>query len=78
MGNNFCHGPKEGDLLTEKSELVGTTHFLEWTREFSNQLAVEPGTQPTPQQVTLYYSQREYLLLLCANIHETLRSLKLV
>ena len=50
------------DLLSERSELVGTTRVPKWTAEFSNRLAVEPGAQPTQEQTTLYYSQREYLL----------------
>ena len=50
------------NLLSERSEFVGTTHFLEWTEEFSNKLAVESGAQHAPEQTALYYSQREYLL----------------
>ena len=50
------------NLLSERSEFVGTTHFLEWTEEFSKKLAVESGAQHTPEQTALYYSQREYLL----------------
>ena len=28
------------DLLSERSEFVGSTHFLKWTEEFSNKLAL--------------------------------------
>ena len=34
-------------LLTERTEIVGTTRFLEWTEAFVRSLAVLPGTQPT-------------------------------
>ena len=50
------------NLLSERSELVGTTRVLEWTRAFLNNLAVESGAQPTKKQATLYYSAREYLI----------------
>ena len=53
---------KDTDLLSERSELVGTTRVLKWTGDFSNRLAVEPGAQPTQEQATLYNRQREYLL----------------
>ena len=49
-------------LLTERSELVGTTRILQFTEEFSNKLAVEAGAQPAQEQSALYYRQREYLL----------------
>ena len=49
-------------LLTERSELVGTTRFLQFTEEFSNKLAVESGAQPAQEQSDLYHRQREYLL----------------
>ena len=50
------------DLLSERSEIVGTTRFLDWTEEYSNRLAVATGAEPTQDQVTLYSMQREYLL----------------
>lgn len=50
------------DLFSERSELVGTTRILEWTKEFSNDLAVASGTQPTEDQVARYYGEREYFL----------------
>ncbi|HEY2931073.1 MAG TPA: hypothetical protein VGK99_04950 [Acidobacteriota bacterium] len=49
-------------LLTERTDIVGTTHFLNWTDEFSNRLVVQPGTQPTIAQQNLYRSQRDYLV----------------
>lgn len=48
------------DLLTERSQIVGTTHILEWTEEFSNKLVVKNGEQATQPQLSLYRSQRDY------------------
>lgn len=47
-------------LLSARADLMGTTRILEWSEEFSHRLAVEPGTQPSPGQMTLYGRQREY------------------
>jgi hypothetical protein len=50
------------DLLTERTEVVGTTHFLKWTDEFAKELEVTPGQQPTQAQVSLYRRERNYLI----------------
>jgi hypothetical protein len=49
-------------LLTERTEIVGTTHILEWNGPFAGKLAVPPGSQPTPAQMNIYTTQREYLI----------------
>jgi hypothetical protein len=49
-------------LLTERTEIVGTTHFLKRTDEFSRELRVEPGQQPTQAQTDLYCRQRNFLI----------------
>ncbi|HEX7723320.1 MAG TPA: hypothetical protein VF397_14265 [Pyrinomonadaceae bacterium] len=49
-------------LLTERTDIVGTTQIASWTNEFSQQLAVGPGQQPTQAQVDLHGMRREYLL----------------
>ncbi len=52
-------------LLTEQSELVDTTHYLQPTEEFSNKLtklAVELETESTQEQINFIYKEREYLL----------------
>jgi hypothetical protein len=49
-------------LLTERTEIVGTTHVLSWTEEFLRSVAVQPGTQPTPAQQNLVARQRDYLI----------------
>ena len=50
------------DLLTERTELVGTTYVPQWTEGFSNALGVGSGTQPTDAQFTRYRREREYFL----------------
>lgn len=49
-------------LLTEKTEVVGTTRNLEWSADFSQLLAVQPGAQATLAQQALHESGREYLI----------------
>ena len=49
-------------LLTERTEIVGTTHFLHWTPEYQKQLEVDPGGAPTESQFALHSSQREYFV----------------
>src|SRR3990172_7916169 len=49
-------------LLTERTEILGTTRFLQWSEEFLRKLMVPTGTQPTELQKNLHASQREYLI----------------
>ena len=49
-------------LLTERTEIVGTTHILEWKEAFARRLSVPAGSQPTADQMNIYTSQREYLI----------------
>lgn len=49
-------------LLTERTEIVGTTHNLSWTDEFSERLAVRTGTIPTSDQQSLVAAQRDYVI----------------
>lgn len=49
-------------LLTERTDIVGTTQIATWTDEFSRQLAVVAGQQPAATQVELHGMRREYLL----------------
>src|SRR5689334_22500605 len=49
-------------LLTERTDIVDTTQIARWTDEFSQQLAVIPGQQPTEAQLNLHGMRREYLL----------------
>ncbi|MGA2138598.1 MAG: hypothetical protein ABSH14_07025 [Verrucomicrobiia bacterium] len=49
-------------FLTDRTEIVGTTHIAKWTDEFLKQLEVAPGTKPSPRQIELHSHQRDYLL----------------
>ncbi len=47
-------------LLTERTEIVGTTHYLAWSQAYADKLAVQTGSQASVAQRDLYSSQREY------------------
>jgi hypothetical protein len=49
-------------LLTERADVLGTTHFLSWTPEFAKRLEVPAEETPSEGQRTLYYSEREYMV----------------
>ena len=49
-------------LLTQRTEIVGTTRILEWTPEYAEKLRVPDGQQPNQQQFDLYNRQREFLV----------------
>src|SRR2546428_8804322 len=49
-------------LLTERTEIVGTTHPLRWTEEFAQRLHVPGGHEATEEQMQLYGSQRNYVI----------------
>jgi hypothetical protein len=48
------------NLLTERSEVVGTTSSLHWTDEYATHLALSPGEDVTEAQLHLWNAQREY------------------
>jgi len=49
-------------LLTERTEIAGTTHILHWTDEFRKKLEVAQGQTPTSVQIDLHSGQRDYLI----------------
>ena len=49
-------------LLTEKTEIAGTSRILEWTENFVQRVCVPPGSEPTDAQRNLYAQEREYLV----------------
>jgi len=49
-------------LLTQRTEIVGTTRLIDFTEEYKNRIAVPDGGQPTDAQFDLYRSQRDYLV----------------
>jgi len=50
----------EAILLTESTNVVGTTQVLAWTPEYVAKLAVPAGAQAQQWQFDLYNGQREY------------------
>ena len=49
-------------ILTEGTEIVGTTRILEWTTDFARRVAVPFGGEPTDAQRRLHAHEREYLI----------------
>ena len=49
-------------LLTERTEIVGTTHIVKWTEEFSKALNVAPNDKPSEQQLDSYFHRRDYIV----------------
>lgn len=49
-------------LLSEHTEIVGTTHVLNWTHEFSSLLTVPESSDPTESQVVTWHARRDYLV----------------
>ncbi len=49
-------------LLTERTEILGTTRSLKWSEAFSRTLMVPSGGNPTDLQKNLHASDREYLI----------------
>ena len=47
-------------LLSEFPQLVGTTHFIRYSPEYQQAIAVAPGASPTPGQWDTYGKRREY------------------
>lgn len=48
-------------LLTERTEVVGTTEILQWSKRFRETLQIQSG-QPTPAQKNIYNTSREYTI----------------
>jgi hypothetical protein len=49
-------------LLTERTEIQGTTYLVLWSPQYQNAMQVTPGSQPTAHQFNTYYHSREYLV----------------
>lgn len=49
-------------LLSEFPQLMGTTHFVKYSPEYEQEIAVAPGATPTQQQQDVYGQRREYLI----------------
>lgn len=49
-------------LLSEFPQLMGTTHFVNYSPEYEQEIAVTPGSTPTQQQRNVHGQRREYLV----------------
>lgn len=47
-------------LLTEKTELVNTSHVLEWSDDYKAKVEVPAGQKPSEDQVSTFLRQRDY------------------
>ncbi len=47
-------------LLTERTEITGTTRIVKYTEDYKKKIAVKHGTLPNDDQYKLYRSQRDY------------------
>jgi hypothetical protein len=48
------------NLLTEQTQLIGTSHILEWSEKFKEKIHIADGNVATQPQKDLHSSQREY------------------
>ena len=55
----YTHSTK---LLGEKTLVLGTTKFLEYTEEYKREIEVANGEQPTPYQFELYFGRKDYVI----------------
>lgn len=49
-------------LLSQRTEIVGTTRFIDFTEEYKKEIAVAEGSQPTNAQFDLFRRQRDYFV----------------
>ena len=49
-------------LLTQRTELSGTTRNIEFTDEYKQEILVSEGSQPTDSQLELYRRRRDYII----------------
>jgi ABC-type antimicrobial peptide transport system permease subunit len=50
------------NLFTEQTQIVGTSHILEWSEKYKGQLHVDGGNNATDSQRQIFSSQREYII----------------
>ena len=50
------------NLLTHKTEIVGTTRILNMTEEYCKEIQVASGKTPTDAQREIYWGRRDYLV----------------
>lgn len=49
-------------LLTQRTEIVGTTYFLDFTEDYKNQIAVKEGNKPSDPQFNLFQRRRDFFV----------------
>ena len=49
-------------LLSQRTEIIGTTRTIYFTKEYEKETAVLEGGKPTDAQFELFHRQREYLV----------------
>jgi len=49
-------------LLTQRTEMVGTTRLIDFTDEYKSEINVLSGQDPRPDQLDLYRSRRDYII----------------
>jgi hypothetical protein len=49
-------------LLSQRTEIVGTTRLIDFTTEYKREIAVPAGSHPTESQFDLFRRQRDYLI----------------
>lgn len=49
-------------LLTQYTEIPGTSFVLKWTDEYETAVRVQPGQQPTDQQFWIFRHNREFVV----------------
>jgi hypothetical protein len=52
----------DASMLTEKTWVEGSTHFLKYTEEFAGKIKVPDGQQATQEQREFFWKQRHYML----------------
>ncbi|WP_369160482.1 hypothetical protein [Candidatus Thiodiazotropha sp. LNASS1] len=49
-------------LLTQHTQIVGTTRIVDFTENYKHDIAVPDGQEPTEQQFDFYWHQRDYII----------------
>lgn len=49
-------------LLTESTQIIDTPTVLVWTESYKQKIHLEPGKEPTENQLNIYRGQREYII----------------
>jgi hypothetical protein len=50
------------NLFTEQTQILGTSHILEWSESYKKRLHVDEGGIATSSQIEIHSKQREYII----------------